>query len=80
MAEPVIIAVPAVGGLAWIAAGAVGSASDRAFCAVLRGVKDRVAGLRGTPQNHDVARAVRTAQMRRSAPHGDLILAAVSSS
>jgi tetratricopeptide (TPR) repeat protein len=64
MPEPITIGVLALGGLSWVAGGIVGNISDRALCGIMRGFSDRVAGLRGLPENHDVARAVRKAQMQ----------------
>jgi len=57
-------------GLSWIggtvaagaAGGVAGNVSDRVLCRLTRGVMERTAGLRGLPENHDVARAVRLAQ------------------
>jgi tetratricopeptide (TPR) repeat protein len=70
MAEPVTTALALVG-LGWIrtaagaaAAGIAGNFSDRIACDVLRDVKARVAGLRSVPENYDVARAVRIAQVQ----------------
>ena len=64
LADPITTTTLALGGLAWILGGVTGNASDRVFCSVFRGVRARVAGLRGLPENHDVARAVRIAQMQ----------------
>jgi tetratricopeptide (TPR) repeat protein len=72
MPEPVTIAAVAIGGLSWLCqstvgsaaiSGAIGNAADRVMLGTLRDMKNRIAGLRGLPQNHDVARAVRTAQV-----------------
>ena len=84
MPEPVTISALAIAGLGWMtgaaAGGAVGSVSDRTFCSVLRGTKDRIAGLQSLPENHDIARAVRLAQIQalerligdfHNAPHPD---------
>ena len=70
MPEPVTCAVMAISGWAWMAdkaalvggtvmGGPIGGTTDRRLAAVLRGARDRVAGLRGLPENHDVARAIR---------------------
>lgn len=68
MLEPVTLAALAMGGLGWTAlaalGGYIGNHTDRVACGLLRGLRDRVAGLRGLPENHDLARAVRTAQMQ----------------
>lgn len=50
-----------IGGLA---GGHIGNAVDRAACAIGRSIRDRLAGLRSLPDNHDLAAAVRTAQMQ----------------
>ena len=79
MPEPVTIAAVAIGGLSWLCqstvggaaiggvsaavTGAIGNAADRVMLSTLRGMKNRIAGLRGLPENHDVARAVRMAQI-----------------
>ena len=68
MPEPVTIAALAVGALTWtgLAAlgGHVGNVTDRLSCNLLRAHRHRVAGLRGLSENHDLARAVRIAQMQ----------------
>ncbi len=68
MPEPMTTAALALAGLGLIggtvADGIAGNASDRIFCDVLLGVKKRIAGLRDHPENQDVAKAVRTAQMQ----------------
>ena len=71
MPEPVTIGAMTLGGLAWVyaaslpvAAGAAGNVTDRRLCSLARGLKDRVAGLRGLPENRDVAKAMRLAQMQ----------------
>ena len=62
--EPITITSLALGGLGAIVGGLVEGNSDRIVCRIFGGVRDRVAGLRGLPENHDVARAVRTAQIQ----------------
>jgi tetratricopeptide (TPR) repeat protein len=73
MPEPLTIAAAAIGGLGWwlcqnaggaALGGALGNTTDRAVRGMLRSFRNRTAGLRGLPENHDVARAVRTAQMQ----------------
>jgi hypothetical protein len=73
MPEPVTIAAVAIGGLSWLChstlgaaaiGGAIGNPADRVIAATLRSVNSRIAGLRGLPENHDVARAVRMAQIQ----------------
>jgi len=73
MPEPVTIAAVAIGGLSWLChsmlgaaaiGGAIGPPPDRLVAATLRNVNSRVAGLRGLPENHDVTRAERTAQVQ----------------
>lgn len=54
----------AIGGLAWMAAGAIGNMTDRRLCGFLQGLRDGIAGWQGLPENHDVARAARTAQIQ----------------
>lgn len=62
----------AVGGLAWmgggvtgvLAAGIAGGVADRAVGRLLGEVRDRLDRLRGLPDNHDVARGVRQAQIQ----------------
>ena len=58
-----------VGSLAWGAMSAVAGSvaigmSDRHCVAMLRAAQQRLAGLRGIPGNHDVARALRMAQLQ----------------
>lgn len=64
MSDPATIGAIAIGGIAWVLSAIGRGATDRAFRELTRGVKDRVAGLRDRPENHDVARAVRTAQIQ----------------
>lgn len=68
MPEPVTITLLAINGLGWLAgtmAGAMtGGATDRAFRGAVKGVRDRLAGLRGVPENHDIAHSVRLAQLQ----------------
>ena len=68
MPEPVTITLLAINGLGWLAgtmAGALtGSTTDRAFKGAVKGVRDRLAGLRGVPENHDIAQAVRVSQLQ----------------
>jgi len=68
MPEPVTITLLAINGLGWLAgtmAGAMtGSATDRAFRSAVKGVRDRLAGIRGIPENHDIAQGVRLAQLQ----------------
>jgi tetratricopeptide (TPR) repeat protein len=68
MPEPVTITLLAINGLGWLAgtmAGALtGGTTDRAFKSAVRGVRDRLAGIRGVPENHDIAHAVRLAQLQ----------------
>ena len=64
--EPVTTTL-VIAGLGWVgslAMGVAGNVSDRAICALTSGLKQRVAGLRGVPENHDLARAVRLAQVQ----------------
>jgi tetratricopeptide (TPR) repeat protein len=65
--EPVSIAA-AVGGLGWVLKTAVEGAlenwSDRGLSFLVVDLKNRLTGLRGLPANHDVARAIRTAQLQ----------------
>lgn len=62
MADP--LTTVAFGGLAWMAAGVAGNLTDRQLSGFVRGLWDGIAGWRGLPANHDVARAVRTAQIQ----------------
>jgi tetratricopeptide (TPR) repeat protein len=66
MSEPFAIGVLAVSGLSWISAAAVagvtGNASDRVLCSLLRGMRDRIAGLRRAPEGNAIARSIRIAQ------------------
>jgi tetratricopeptide (TPR) repeat protein len=68
MPEPVTITLLTINGLGWLAgtmAGALtGGTTDRAFRNAVKGVRDRLAGLRGVPENHDIAHAVRVAQLQ----------------
>jgi tetratricopeptide (TPR) repeat protein len=66
--EPTTIASLAVNGLAWVfhacMTGVVANWSDRRLCATVLGLKHRMSHLRGLPENHDVARAVRVAHLQ----------------
>jgi hypothetical protein len=69
--EPITVAAVtalALSGLAWLAsaalAGTVGNLADRGFQSVVRGIRDRLAGMREAPDGLTVARAVRLAQMQ----------------
>jgi len=68
MPEPVTITLLAINGIGWLAgtmAGAMtGGATDRAFRGAVKGVRDRLAGIRGVPANHDIAQGVRLAQLQ----------------
>src|SRR5260221_6930199 len=68
MPEPVTTGAMVIGALAWTGlaavSGAIGGKTDRTVCDVLRRLKDRAAGLWAMPENDDVARAVRTAQLQ----------------
>jgi hypothetical protein len=73
MPEPVTIAAASIGGIGWLChstlgaaalGGAIGNPTDRLVAATCRDLKTRFAGLRGSPANHDVARAVRIAQIQ----------------
>jgi len=68
MPEPITITLLALNGLGWlagtVAGAAAGGASDRAFRNAVKGVRDRLAGLRGVPENHDIAHGVRLAQLQ----------------
>jgi hypothetical protein len=76
MPEPMTIAAASIGGISWLChsavttfgtaalGGAIGNPTDRLVAATLRDMKTRFAGLRGSPANHDVARAVRIAQIQ----------------
>ena len=72
MPEPVTITLLAVNGLGWLAgtmAGALtGGTTDRAFKSAVKGVRDRLAGIRGVPENHDIAHAVRLAMTEPRGP------------
>lgn len=66
--EPITITLIALNGLGWLAgtmaAAAAGGSTDRAFRNAVKGVRDRLAGLRGVPENHDIAHGVRLAQLQ----------------
>jgi tetratricopeptide (TPR) repeat protein len=66
MPEP--ISTLAIAGLSWVitsaAGGVVEGVSGETLSGVVRATKDRIAGLWGAPDNQDVARAVRMAQMK----------------
>lgn len=66
--EPLTISSLALAGLGWVSGNAVastlGNSSDRLFCETIRGVRDRLAGFQDLQANHEVARAVRIAQMQ----------------
>jgi hypothetical protein len=68
MPEPVTITLLAINGLGWLAgtmAGALtGATTDRAFKSAVKGIRDRLAGIRGVPENHDIAHAVRLSQLQ----------------
>ncbi len=58
----------ATGGMAWVvgavAGGIVGNVSDRVVARLLHEARTRTAGLEELPENHDLARAVRLAQIQ----------------
>lgn len=68
MVEPVTTTTLAIAGLGWIAGtvagGAIGNAADRTLFNYLRELKNRIAGLRSLPENEDIARAIRIAQIQ----------------
>ncbi|HEY0417965.1 MAG TPA: hypothetical protein VGC80_00450, partial [Acetobacteraceae bacterium] len=68
MPDPVTLTALAVGGLSYMArtaiGGHLGNASDRAVCHAGRLFRDRIGGLRDLPENHDLAEALRIAQMQ----------------
>jgi hypothetical protein len=47
-----------------VSGGIVEGLSDKVFCSIVRDFKARLGGLKGLPENHDVARAVRHAQIQ----------------
>lgn len=57
-----------LGGIGWVAtqasAGVVGNSADRVFTAAVRGLRDRLPALAGTPAGDDLARGLRRAQLR----------------
>jgi tetratricopeptide (TPR) repeat protein len=68
-----VLGITGIGSMVAAAAGKAGSwaldsvgerAADHVISSLVHEVKDRIAGLRGLPANHDVARAVRQAQLK----------------
>jgi tetratricopeptide (TPR) repeat protein len=55
-------------GASWVvaqsAAGIAGNTADRVFTAALRGIRERITGLSGTPEGADLIRGLRRAQFR----------------